>query len=184
MIRRIDGKPTRTYLAWKSMRARVRSDSKAHVYRDRGISCCKEWDSFEAFYFDLGECPEGFSLERIDVNKGYSKDNCKWIPLKDQAKNKQKTIRVVHQGQSLLLKDFCKLQGIKYSCAWKRLKNGYPVERISERNLYEKIEWQGQVMTYSEAAKVAGLKRKTLQNRIKIQGWSVEKAMTTPVLRG
>jgi hypothetical protein len=80
------------YNIWITMKDRC-NNKKNKVYKyygGRGITVCNEWkDSFEHFYKDMGDRPEGLSLDRIDVSKGYSKDNCRWATHSDQAHNKR-----------------------------------------------------------------------------------------------
>jgi len=82
---------TRTYRIWGCMRGRCRYKTHKSYknYGGRGIIICDRWLSFEKFYADMGECPDGYSIERLDVNGNYEPNNCKWIPLKDQQKNKR-----------------------------------------------------------------------------------------------
>ena len=58
-------------------------------YGGRGIKVCKRWDLFENFLADMGRRPKGYSIERINVNGNYTPSNCKWIPKRDQSKNRR-----------------------------------------------------------------------------------------------
>lgn len=59
-------------------------------YGGRGITFDPKWDKFEEFYADMGDRPEGFELDRVDNNLGYSKENCKWSDSTDQSFNRRK----------------------------------------------------------------------------------------------
>ena len=83
---------TKTYKAWSSMRDRV-NDKENKDYGGRGITCSKEWLQFENFLKDMGEVPRGFSLDRIDVNGNYCKENCRWVDRSLQAFNKRTSTR-------------------------------------------------------------------------------------------
>lgn len=87
---------SREYRAWRNAKVRCYWEKSASFpsYGGRGVSMCRSWiDNFEAFLRDLGPCPRGYTLERLDVNGNYEPGNCKWIPAPDQAKNKRNTIR-------------------------------------------------------------------------------------------
>ena len=58
-------------------------------YGGSGILPTEAWRDFRNFLADMGACPEGYSLDRIDNEKGYFKENCRWIPLRDQPKNRR-----------------------------------------------------------------------------------------------
>lgn len=87
-----EGKVSPTYQSYSSMKKRCCDplQSSYENYGAKGIDVCQSWlDSFENFLLDMGERPEGMSLDRIDGDRGYSKDNCRWADLSLQAYNQK-----------------------------------------------------------------------------------------------
>ena len=84
---------SKLYEIWQNMKQRCDNPKKSFYkdYGGRGITYQDSWSNFESFFNDLiGGYKEGLSLERVDVNGNYCKDNCSWIDVKDQAKNRRK----------------------------------------------------------------------------------------------
>lgn len=101
------GQPTKsgqskTYSCWSSMlaRCRRRSDPRFSDYGGRGISVCDRWLSFPNFLADMGEKPEGMSIERIDNDGDYCPDNCKWATRLEQQANTRLTRNLTYQGKT------------------------------------------------------------------------------------
>lgn len=88
---------TREYQAWRNARARC-SNPKVQMfayYGGRGITMCARWrDSFEAFLADMGPCPAGLTLERIENDGHYEPSNCRWATRAEQRQNQRKSRRL------------------------------------------------------------------------------------------
>lgn len=124
---------TKTYYAWRSMRDRCRNEKSGawHNYGGRGIAVCERWvNDYDAFFEDMGEVPEGMSLERLDVNKGYFPENCVWATVRDQARNRRNNRKITHNGKTMCLADWAAEIGVGIDTLSRRL-NSYkmPVEK-------------------------------------------------------
>jgi len=87
----VNGKASPTYKTWRSMKYRC-SNPKNVYYYQKGIRVCDRWlNSFVNFLEDMGERPEGMTIDRIDNTKGYSPENCVWSTITQQNNNKKIT---------------------------------------------------------------------------------------------
>lgn len=120
------------YTSWRSMLSRC-TDRKHRQYDDyggRGITVCEEWRrDFAAFYRDMGPRPFGMTLGRIDNDRGYSKDNCRWEPKLDQARNRTNTRWVEIDGQRRSLAEWCEMFRVSWFLVNYRLNHGWDPKR-------------------------------------------------------
>ena len=117
---------SRTYKVWATMKARCNfpSQDSYRLYGERGIGYCKRWEHFEEFLNDMGECPEGHSLDRFNNEKDYSKSNCRWATPLEQANNKRNNRIITAWGISQTLAQWSSVSEIGYTTILQRLDKG------------------------------------------------------------
>ena len=121
------GPPSRTYNTWRGMIARCSSpDNVAYKnYGGRGITVCQEWLNFEAFLTDMGERPGECTLDRIDTNGNYCKENCRWVSPIQQGRNSRKNRLVTIGGATHCISEWCELLEISLGTVSYRLSSGW-----------------------------------------------------------
>lgn len=84
---------TKEYRCWRALKSRCNNPNHAQYkdYGGRGITVCERWNAFLNFYEDMGKSPEGSEIDRIDNNKGYFKENCRWTTRKTNSRNRRST---------------------------------------------------------------------------------------------
>lgn len=139
-LAQVDSK-TRLHKIWAGIKARTENvnDPSYELYGARGISMCNEWKnsfkSFKMWALDNGY-NDTLTIDRIDNDKGYFPENCRWSDARTQANNKRNN---------------------------------------------HLLSYNGKTQTISQWAEEIGIGYDTLHSRIQYRGWSVEKALTTPV---
>jgi len=121
---------TPEYDAWHAMRRRCGAESLECYknYGGRGITVCPEWSSFEQFYADMGDRPsEKHSLDRIDNNGNYCKDNCRWATKDEQENNKRSSKLLSFNGETRTITQWSRLLGISVSVIRRRLSLGWSI---------------------------------------------------------
>lgn len=126
-------KDSSEYIAWRNMKGRCLNpnDKGYGRYGARGISVCDRWlNSFENFYFDMGAKPSpAHTLERIDFNKDYCPENCKWATYKEQNRNYSRNVYIEYNGRRMCLKDWADEVGIENSLLRYRIRAGWPIDQ-------------------------------------------------------
>ena len=123
---------TRTYYAWRSMRNRCSSRSNASWdhYGGRGITFCDRWKSYDLFFEDMGECPDGHSLERINNDGNYEPANCKWATLREQLNNQRRSRFIEFNGKRQTLSYWAEDLGISIDTLHHRLRRLSPEQAL------------------------------------------------------
>lgn len=115
---------TRIWGIWHGLRWRTK-DRTDKNYGGRGITVCPEWEDFRVFFADMFDTyQDHLTIERIDVNKPYSKDNCRWATNMEQQGNKRNNRVVVYQGKQMHLAELCRRSGFSKMMIVMRLNRG------------------------------------------------------------
>lgn len=124
------GRQTRTYRSWAQMKARCLDphSTRYERYGGRGITICERWLVFDNFLAEMGECPEGLSIERRDNNGNYEPGNCYWATDREQNNNNSRTTFLEFRGQRKALSYWAEEFGISLKTLRSRLKAGRTVE--------------------------------------------------------
>lgn len=127
---------TRLYTIWKNVKSRC-NNPKSINYKDyggRGIVCCKEWMDFETFYqwAMANGYKEGLTIERIDNDKGYNPENCRWATLLEQARNKRSNHFLIYKGEARTISEWEEYLGMHRGTLNQRIAKGWSVRRAIE----------------------------------------------------
>lgn len=125
------------YTAWEAMKERC-FNSKRKQYKNyggRGITVCKEWLDFRNFYADMGpKSDKKSSLERIDNNKNYCKENCIWASRYTQNRNRTNNVYLTYNGEKKILTDIARETGVHAQTIKARISTGMTVEEAVNKS--------------------------------------------------
>lgn len=185
---------TRLFRIWTGIKTRCfdKNDKTYKRYGGRGISMCQEWkDDFTKFrdWALANGYSDELTCDRIDNDKGYSPDNCRWATYKQQGRNTSKNTLLTINGETLAAAEWAERNGIQKELVYGRLKKGWtpeeavstkPFEREERRGKYQ-ITYNGETHTLATWAKILNIPRRNLYQRIYLCGWSVARAFTEPI---
>lgn len=118
---------TRTYDAWQNMKTRCRRDPH---YED--ISIYPAWvNDFEAFKRDMGECPKGLTLDRVNNKGNYEPSNCRWVDMKEQNNNRETNRLITINGTTRTVSEWMDYHGLNYTTFYRRIKLGWSEEEAA-----------------------------------------------------
>lgn len=177
-----------TQKSWSMMIRRCTSPAhdKYAYYGGRGIKVCPQWMNYDQFVSDMGERPDGTSLDRINSNGNYEPGNCRWADKMVQASNKSNNRIVVLNGERLHISEAARRVGIRMATIWARLdkgwtdeqalhtpilKNGFDVNAPKQQrngntkiNAEQRLEILNSVETRSQLAKKYNVSKSTIDS--------------------
>ena len=165
-------------------------------YGGRGISVHPSWMDFIRFVRDVGDKPEGTSLDRIDNDKDYEPGNVRWASPKEQALNQKDgdgsrgrgNRRITFNGKTLTLKQWAEELGIHVSSLRTRLDEyNWPLDEALTKHKSAKgdtrdckrISVDGKLLTIKQIAETCGLPSGVVRNRFR-DGWDINRILNTP----
>ena len=186
--------PKRERNSWYCMKRRCyyEKDIGYHNYGGRGIKVCDRWlgeNGFKNFFEDMGPRPKGkYSLDRINNDLDYCKENCRWGTKKDQDRNRRTNRIIEHNNEKLIMIEWAEKLGMTEACLKNRLDSGWlmekvintPIKNIGIKHKRDSLIFNGQILSIHNWSKKLNISRSTLYNRMN-RGWSDEKILTTPV---
>lgn len=174
------------YAVWQAMLQRCENPNAQSYenYGARGISVCEKWHKFEGFFADMGNRPSGYSLDRIDNDGDYCKENCRWAVTKQQANNQRRNRCIDFNGERLTLSEWADRTGLGWSTIRNRLDQyGWSVEKAltTPPTLAALYEFNGRKQTLREWSVECRIDLETLVSRVRKLGWSIDRALTEAV---
>ncbi len=171
---------TLTYRRWCDMKVRCRRHPS---YVD--VDVCDRWaKSFEAFLEDMGECPRGLTLDRIEGSGHYEPGNCRWATQRAQTNNRKNTKMVTLDGVTKPLTEWCDELAVPYWRARMRIdKMGWPPEKVLSKanHSHRMVTYRGHTKSLTDWCKDLGIPYDRTKARLNALKWSVERAFDQPI---
>lgn len=123
---------TGAWNSWTAMKSRCTNPkNKAFKhYGGRGIQFCERWGSFKNFLTDMGDRPEGKTLDRKDVNGNYTPSNCKWSTQSEQCINRRGITAYKINGENLTIRQWSERLAVSITTLKARLSRNWPLDRV------------------------------------------------------
>ena len=188
---------SRFYRIWAHVKTRCTNSNHPQYnrYGGRGIKYCEEWETFGGFYKDMYKKYEGLdaeknklSLDRINNDQGYHKNNCRWATHIQQANNKSNNIILKYKGEKKPINYWAKQFGLTRATILGRMeKLGWGIEKTLNTPQDHKcrlLTYNGDTKSIADWARELEIDAKQISNRLNRLEWSVEKTLSTPINKG
>lgn len=197
------------YRVWLGMinRCHDASNKRYDRYGGRGITVCYEWQEYDNFYADnVDKYNPSLQIDRTDNDKGYFKDNVRWVTRKVNCNNRSFCINFEYDGLTATATEHAERLGVNPRMVLERLSSGWDYKRALEepkgantarkaagdKSRAKKLEiskshdaklrryeYNGKKHTMKELSEMTGLTTKLLRKRINERGWTVDRAVNT-----
>ena len=139
---------TNIYRRWTAIKQRCTNPNKKgyELWGGRGITICKEWeDDFEAFreWAISNGYRRDLDIDRIDNNKGYSPDNCRWVTRTVNLNNTRGNVRYTYDGKTMTVTQWSRYLGGSDNLITNRLKRGWCIEDALSKKAEQKFNQRG-----------------------------------------
>lgn len=135
---------SRLDIIYKNMIARCYKpyNNRYYLYGARGITVCDEWKNDRTAFYEWAVnngYEDNLSIDRIDVNKGYSPENCRWVTAKIQANNRTTNKNITINGETHTMAEWSDIKGISQKNIWSRIKLGWSAEDAVNKPVKRKV---------------------------------------------
>ena len=156
---------TRVYRIWVGMHQRCynKNSNQYHKYGGRGIKVCKRWHKFENFLEDMGEPPEGMSIDRKNNNRGYTPANCRWTNPRKQANNRRTNVYINYDGKKQTIAEWAREYDIPYHVIKHRVSIGWRPPKLFNKESYQgktskyQLEYGGKKVSVKEYSELTDI---------------------------
>lgn len=185
------------YPVWHGIFTRCyNKNSKDYKYYGaKGVKVCDRWgirggQGFLNFVEDMGERPDGCSLDRIDRSKNYSPENCRWTTPLEQVNNRAIATALTYNGETHTATEWSKITGINREVIYHRINYlGWSVEKTlttpphnSKRGKKIFLDFHGRRVSLADICKMTGVSKSTIRRKLGL-GWTIDEIIDEPVTK-
>ncbi len=183
---------TQIYRIFNGLKDRC-NNVKNHKYPNYGGRGIKNlWIDFESFYADMGKSYEAHiekhgskdtSIDRIDNNGNYCKENCRWATWKTQQRNRGNNRLVTFNGVTKTVAEWGDITGIAAPLIGDRIRTGWSIEKALTKKGLKQYAFNGKSMSLADWSRELGIDHRKLWDRVEKEKWTIERAFTNKDFR-
>lgn len=182
------------YPVWSGLFTRCHNkNSKDYKYYGaKGVTICGRWsikggEGFWNFVKDMSPRPEGTTLDRIDREKEYSPDNCRWATPLEQVNNRGIATSLTYDGETHTITEWGEITGIGRETLYQRINyRGWDAKKAlttpkkkAKRGRKVFLDYHGERIDLAEAERLTGVSRSTIQRKMRL-GWALDDIIKEP----